>query len=1417
MTEAKDRKRKKIGRDKKKKEKARRKAAVFAAVLFVLLQSEPVRALALAGSEEKNFAIMEAEKEEAENKVKKEEGTTEDKGKEEEGITEDKGKEEGTTQDKEKEEATTEVIEKIRITAEGMQGSILLDGEEEKELQLEKGSMVRVTVISEKGYAAEHIYINGEEWIGKFSCNNEKKLEFFLENITQDQEIKVTFQEIPEVSRNQVWFDKDYISQREQTYIYKKDKEVYFYTDMAGIRLYKDGEKSSFAESIRKEEGLDKKMMKKESVSKKNARKIGASVSIFESNKITGIEVYGKIGCQYVWQKVTGVSENSYIYIVIDGIAPKIQIAHKGEQGIPYAREDIEVTITVEDLIPYSGIRRIQYWVEKDGDSEHPSQKETLYDSNNISISDEKDCKEMWNGKVVVNVQLNNSCNVALFVRATDYAGNERIESMDLDMDCSAPQIAISYDNNTDNNGNTYFNAQRRATVVFTERTHHFNKEKATAGIQITAKDARGNAVEEAYTISEWNTVEGKTPDEAIHTATISFEKDANYTLEISYTDEAGNKNSEVKTGNSKAPFRFTVDTTAPVGAITAESEEGRKVTWKKLRDTLTFGFWSKKKITISAVAEDATSSSIAKVEYYKVQSENGIDNTTVLTCAQLEQVIGWKDFTVSEEKKTKKQGAAFSGSKEDQESEKEDTYQFEVKANQHFVVYLKITDLAGNYTYISTNGLIVDHQAPMEEVIAPAVTINPGQPVNGIYNRDVKVAVTVKDPLAGGAYSGLKKVTYEIRNMGKTTQTGTLYQFEMEEPKQADLKQSWSGEIVVDSKKNNSNDVEIIVYGQDNALNDSEDSRKIKIDVTAPKIRISYNNNNVDSDKYFKENRTATITVTERNFNAQDVITTIKNTEGFVPKVSAWKKGKGTGNGDDTTWIATVKYTKDGDYTFGIQYTDLAGNRAKDIGFAEGTAAGKAFTIDKTIPTFTVTYDNNAAQNGNYYKASRTAIIRVTEHNFDASCVIPKITASDNGKNVGIPGISAWKHKGDVHTATITYNADALYTFDISMKDKAGNETKDYAEEKFYVDKTMPKLTITGVKNNSANTGDVIPVVSFSDTNFDPEHSTITLTGANRGNVKLEGSYSNGENGRIFVFKNFAKEKEVDDIYTLLASTTDKAGNLVKQKVTFSVNRFGSTYEFGKHLKIINGTYVKAVKDIVLTEINPDALKNVEITLFKNNETMLLEEENDYKIQVSGGNGEWHRYKYTIFKENFVENGVYRITVSSEDAAGNVAENTLDTKNMEIGFGVDTEKPLLNITNLEDGHTYPVENLNVLMTASDNLVFTNLLVYLDGQEVPYQEWTAEEVAEILSGKGEFTFTIAGDTKEAHRVKVVAKDAAGNEEIKEAKDFYVTTDLWIRFFNNKPLFYGSMAAVVLLLGLVLFLLLKKKKEEEKEA
>lgn len=1097
-----------------------------------------------------------------------------------------------------------------------------------------------------------------------------------------------------------------------------------------------------------------------------------------------------------IYLKITDYAGN-YIYInsdgyIVDNVPSNIEITLDDPNSNDCYKGDVKAEIKVTEAEPYSGIQKIEYWIESDGVE---TQRDTLY-SFNVSNPKQEDLLRTWTGSITVDSSLNNSSNVILYVTTTDNAGNPKTESVKLDIDITPPVIQLSYPStDKDNNGNTCFDHTRTATVVITERTNHFDATAATAGIVITAKDASGADVANAYTISGWTTTEGKTPDEATHTATINFNKDANYTLTLSYTDKADNPHTKdadhpndavIVTAGSVAPFKFTVDTTPPTGTITATSAEGRTTTWDERLSSLTFGFWSRETITVTSTQTDVTSLPIASVEYYKLVSENANDKTTALTVDELKAITAWQPFT-----------------------------SLTIGANEQFVVYLKITDLAGNYTFISTDGLIVDDQAPLEETIAPEITVSPEQPINGFYNRDVKVDIKVTDPLVGGTYSGLKTVSYRVLNMGVETQSGTLYSFNTTNPKQEDLLQTWTGSITVNSELNNSNDVVIEIIAEDNSLNTCRKSESIKIDITDPRINVSYSNNNADSGTYFKENRTATIEVIERNFDPDDVRVTITNTDGVIPSLSGWTKANGTGNGDDTRWTATITYSADGDYTFDIAYTDLANNACSGAQYGNSVAP-TAFTIDKTIPTISVVYDNNSAENTNYYKAERTATITITEHNFNAERVVTTITATDDGAPTTVPTVSGWSTNGNVHTATIRYPGDALYSFDIAFTDMAGNVAADFAQQSFYVDKTNPTLEITGVENNSANSGDVIPVVSYSDTNYDSSRVTITLTGANRGPVELDGSYADIHNGRTFTFKNFAKEQAVDDIYTLTATLTDKAGNTTEQTITFSVNRFGSNYTMSESTKALNGTYVKEPQDVVITETNANALEDITITLFKNNETITLVEGEDYRIDVVGGNGEWYQYTYTIFAKNFADDGVYRISIHSKDAAGNVAENTLDTKGTEISFGVDKTNPTLVVTNLESGKTYALENLTVIMSANDNLLLNSVVVYLDNDTTPYKTWSAEEIAEILAGNGEFTFDVSGDSTSAHYVRVVCTDAAGNETSEEFTNFFVTTNLWVRYYNNKPLFFGSIGGVVLLAALiVVIVVLKRRKKEEK--
>ncbi|WP_426350418.1 carboxypeptidase-like regulatory domain-containing protein [Alloiococcus sp. CFN-8] len=764
------------------------------------------------------------------------------------------------------------------------------------------------------------------------------------------------------------------------------------------------------------------------------------------------------------------------------------------------------------------------------------------------------------------------------------------------------------------------------------------------------------------------------------------------------------------------------------------------------------------------------------------------------------------------------------------------------IAPNDRFVLYLKAEDMAGNITIVNSDGVIVDNKPPTGENYAPEIIITPeAANKNGYHNKDVRVQLTAIDPKyrgsipdsVNGYYSGLAELSYRIISEDRVTKEerlvleGSGAEIIKDE---TGLIHSFKSSIVISSQENNSNKVVVEVTAIDKAGNVTVTRTPvgaIKIDTTAPRIDVSYNNNSADSGSFFKEDRIATITITERNFNNNDVKLQITNSDGEIPSVTTWERVEGTGNEDNTIHRATLSYRVDGDYTFTMEYTDLADNKANGVNYSPGTIHSEEFTIDKTLPKVSVAYDNNGVRNGKFFNQGRTATITVEEHNFTPDRTSYTVTAMKDGAPISPPTLSGWSRNGDVYTARLSFSQDGDYTFDFKLSDMAGNEDQGVnyggsaASQDFVLDTTIEAPIINGVVNGNAYKGEVVPEIQVSDINFEGYRLSLLRTRRGEINVDVTQDFlkelSTTPKGASGIHDSFQEIKENDGIYTLTATVMDKAGNEESTTVTFSVNRFGSVYVYNDYLAELQDAYVQEVDaSLVITEYNPNKLlegsTRVEITLDgKPLEDIAYEISPVVNSSAPIGSSGWYQYDYSIAASNFEKDGIYKVVVSSEDEAGNKPENINDEEG-EVLFRVDTTAPeIANIRGL-DSKYHNAEVLEVDFDIFDSIGLKEASVFVSGKEVA--------VFNNFENLTSFTGTFEIGEGMNQEIKIVVEDLAGNVTDTSEEGFKpgfafennitVSTNGFIRLYANKPLFGSTVASALALIAGGSFYVFKRR-------
>lgn len=1118
------------------------------------------------------------------------------------------------------------------------------------------------------------------------------------------------------------------------------------------------------------------------------------------------------------WDKDYGLSEGG-LKVTVDTTDPKIFFDPSSESGqVRYFAKDVKLKANVLEENFNPAATDLSYIFTPDrvegrtavasSSSLSSGTGERSIRPNNISWKKEKASDSTLNK---AELSLSEDGKYVVNLHTTDFSGRIASASNILVVDKTPPKIRLTLSNDGLAN-EKYFREVRKGQIEIEDAHLDFS----SLQVDFSVKDKAGNPVSTARNYAAYLTSRSNWKDEGNKISIpIEFADDGIYHLSLKVKDLAGNENAPIEVGETKAAFDFVVDRKAPTGALKIGDWDRSKdgTLWTKLLDRISFGRFSNKKQVIRLQAEDNLSG-VGMVEVLRTREK--------MSLADLQASASFKNVT----------------------SEVKDGYwSKEISPNETFITYVHLKDMAGNQYYLSSDGVILDQQNPEIHITLPKE-----EEKNGLYKKDVGVGISVTEPSPGNSYAGLKDVTYTVYRDGIETQAGSLYHFSKEEPQLNDLKKSYEDAhaLTILAKDNNSNDVVLKIKAVDNAGNQTVKEEHLSIDITKPRVTLSFDNNRVENEFYFKENRTALITVEERNFSQ----------DSFKILITDPAEGKGTrlleverdsfrkvsGSGDSTRWESRIYFNKDGDYQLSITGEDLAGNAMEDLVYVEGTQAALDFTVDKTAPVLSVSYDNNTANHEFYYKEGRRAEISVEEKNFRSDLVDYSVL-KDGGREAhgsALSSFSGGEGRGVSelhHQASISYEEDGDYQFNIRVKDLAGNEAQAYPEDHFVIDRTAPGLTISDILNESANKGEVSPKISYGDRYLDQDALSLKLIGEVHGEHELssqqggsisiartdalnlpmqksmeenespkqkqeekEGivyqSSAGGEEGNLS-FQNFPEEPDTDDVYRLFAKIVDMAGNETTEELWFSVNRFGSTYLLSDRAKALQGTYQKEGEEILISEINADEVLSSALTLYRNEEKHALSEGAEYQTTRSGGNGKWYRGDYLIKKDNFDKEGLYHLQISSQDKAGNLASTEQTERGAELRFGIDRTPPRILLSNVDNQGVYRGDSLDLDLSVQDNLWLEQVDATVDGTEE--LSWRDKSLQEAVA-KDSFPLQISGEKGKRHNLLVVARDAAGNESRKEVSDFVITNNPLLRLISQKN--FARNAAIATVAGLM---------------
>lgn len=482
----------------------------------------------------------------------------------------------------------------------------------------------------------------------------------------------------------------------------------------------------------------------------------------------------------------------------------------------------------------------------------------------------------------------------------------------------------------------------------------------------------------------------------------------------------------------------------------------------------------------------------------------------------------------------------------------------------------------------------------------------------------------------------------------------------------------------------------------------------KFEVDNNAPTVDAKVTSGKQEkTPDYYNSDIVVTITSTDKNGSNIDVYD--NNTKVNVDFTETIVDGLKVKNG-----TYTVK--TDGRHNIVVKTKDGLGNPAPDraVNVVRDTYGPeiKAYFNGITLHT--------DGERPRVFTANTNLSFVETDSNKDSGDFYYKMTKQvpDEAAVVGSENKTAYRD--------FSYTEEAEYTVAVRSYDKAGN-TSNVKTVQFRIDKTAPNISIGGIASGGTSANGVTVSLNMQELYWQDARGTVEIYRASGegGAETLVEEIDYTPTGRSSVMtRSFAES----GVYRIEFNAQDSAGHTATASSKFTVDTEAPkvTLEGVKN-------YDLTEDDVVISSVISDmfyASKKVTVngTVTDINGKVSPLMISDYSATANP----------TTINHTFTEDGIYDLTISCEDVAGN-------TESKSVHFIIDKTDPVIGDLSKYDGKTLDKfewdEDLDELIS---DLTVCDVHVYLNGQE-----YNGEDAVE----DGAYVMLITAEDELGHIVK----------------------------------------------------------------